>query len=254
MTSSADLACRALACLDLTSLGDADTEATVAPLYPRMRGDWGHVAALCLWPRILPHARSHVAGTGIRLATVVNFPKGRADIAVAEIETRAALVYGADEVDMVFPYQAFLAGNDAVAGRMVRALKDVCGPDVALKVILETGAIQTRDAIIRASRIAIDNGANFLKTSTGKIPGQATLEAASAMLGAIRDSGQSVGFKASGGIRTLAQARAYLAQADAIMGAGWAGPSTFRFGASGLADALIKAWAGDMTAQGKAGY
>lgn len=248
------LAARALSCLDLTSLNDADTPDSVAPLYGKMRGAWGHVAALCVWPRIVPYAKAATEGTGIRIATVVNFPKGAAHLAIAQAETRAALAYGADEVDMVFPYHAFLEGDGETAGHMVRVLKDICG-SVTLKVILETGAMPTQETIMRASLIAIENGADFLKTSTGKIDGQATLEAAEAMLGAIRMSGAShVGFKASGGIRTFDQAKAYLAQADAIMGEGWARPETFRFGASGLADALSKAWAGDLTAEGKAGY
>ena len=249
------LAASALACLDLTSLGDADTPDSVAPLYGKMRGAWGHVAALCVWPRIVPYAKAATQGTGIKVATVVNFPKGAAHLAIATAETRASLAYGADEVDMVFPYHAFLEGDGDRAGRMVRALKDICGSAITLKVILETGALPGHEAITRASHIAIDNGADFLKTSTGKIEGQATPEAAEAMLGAIKASGAAhVGFKASGGIRSFDQARAYLAQADAIMGEGWAKPATFRFGASGLADALAKAWAGDVTAESRTGY
>lgn len=248
------VAARALACLDLTSLNDADTEARVAPLYAKASGDWGHVAALCVWPRIVPYARKRFEGTGVKVATVVNFPHGRADFDVAEAETRAALAYGAEEVDMVFPYTAFLAGDEETPERLVARLKAVCGGAVALKVILESGALLTRPAIARASRIAIAGGADFLKTSTGKSRISATLEAADAILTAIRDSGAPVGFKASGGIRSYAQARAYLALADGIMGPGWAGPATFRFGASGLADALAAAWRGDAARPAEGAY
>lgn len=246
------IAARALACLDLTSLNDADTEARVAPLFAKATGNWGHVAAVCVWPRIVPYARKRFAGTDVKVATVVNFPHGRADFDIAQAETRAALAYGAQEVDMVFPYTAFLAGDEDTPLRLVERLKGLCGPEVALKVILESGALLTRPAIARASEIAIAGGADFLKTSTGKSKISATLEAADAMLGAIRASGAKVGFKASGGIRSLAQARAYLALADGVMGAGWARPDSFRFGASGLADALSAAWAGDAgkTAEG----
>ena len=208
-------------------------------LCARTRWPAGRVAAVCVWPRFVSLCRARLAGTGVRVATVTNFPAGDPDIDGALGETRAVLAQGAEEVDLVFPYGAWLAGRRTLGRDLVAACKAVCGA-TPLKVILETGRLVSAENIAAASRDAIEAGADFLKTSTGKIEVSATLAAAETMLRAIRDSARPVGFKAAGGIRIADQAIAYLALADGIMGADWARPATFRFGASGLLDDLLE--------------
>ena len=240
MTDTGTEAARALSMLDLTSLGDDDSPASVGAMLKRAVTPSGAVAAVCVWPAFVAQAKDALAGTGVRVATVSNFPHGRPDIAGAVATTKQAVADGADEVDVVWPYDSWLNGNSAIAGDLVAACKDACGSTAHLKVILETGRLQTATAIEGSSRDAIAAGADFIKTSTGKTLVSATLEAAHIMLEAIRDSGKPVGLKPSGGIRTTEQALAYLRLADNIMGAGWATPETFRFGASSLLDALLK--------------
>lgn len=240
MTDTGTEAARALSMLDLTSLGDDDSPASVGAMLKRAVTPAGLVAAVCVWPTFVAQAKSALAGTTVRVATVSNFPHGRPDIAGAVATTKQAVADGADEVDVVWPYDSWLNGNSTIAGDLVAACKDTCGTAAHLKVILETGRLQTADAIAGSSRDAIAAGADFIKTSTGKTPVSATLEAAHIMLETIRDSGKPVGLKPSGGIRTTEQALAYLRLADNIMGAGWATPETFRFGASSLLDALLK--------------
>ncbi|WP_420402612.1 deoxyribose-phosphate aldolase [Nisaea sp.] len=232
-------AARALSMLDLTSLGDDDCPDIVAALLNRAETPCGKVAAVCIWPRFVAQAKSALEDTGIRVATVANFPHGRPDIAAAVETTHQCVRDGADEVDVVWPYEAWLNGHRELAGDLVSACKAECGDKAHLKVILETGRLQTGDAIAGSARDAIAAGADFIKTSTGKTRVSATLEAAHIMLEAIRDSGRPVGLKPSGGIRTTAQAAAYLHLADKIMGSDWATPETFRFGASSLLDALL---------------
>lgn len=235
----ADIARRALPLLDLTSLNDDDDDAAIDRLCARATGRHGRVAAVCVWPRFIGRCREALAGSGVRIAAVANFPEGALDAASAVAEVQAAAAAGADEVDLVWPYAAWLDGRRAVAGDLVAACKAACGPERTLKVILETGRLRSPGNIAAASRDAIAAGADFIKTSTGKTEVSATLEAAEIMLSAIEQSGRPVGFKAAGGIRTTAQAGAYLALADRIMGPDWATPETFRFGASGLLDDLL---------------
>ncbi len=231
---------RVLPLLDLTSLNDTDNEAGIYQLCQRAVGPFGRVAAVCVWPRFVPLCRKWLDGTGVRIAAVTNFPHGREDVDCAVAETRAALNYGADEIDLVFPYTAWLNGHVELASKLVRTCKDICGSSVTLKVIIETGCLFSTANIEQASHDAIAAGADFIKTSTGKVQVNATLESAAAMLSAIKASGRKVGFKAAGGVRTASQAAAYLALADHLFGASWATPATFRFGASGLLDDLSK--------------
>ena len=237
MTADSALARRAISLLDLTSLGDDDTEEKVAVLCANADGPHGRVAAVCVWPHFVAQCRSALAGTGIEVATVANFPHGRPDIAIAVRETAFVIAEGADEVDVVLPYAAWLSGHRQHARRLVAACKEAVGKK-RLKVILETGRLVTPAAIRGAADDAIEAGADFIKTSTGKTSVSATLEAAHIMLEAIRASGKPVGLKPSGGIRTPGQAAAYLRLADHVMGEGWAKAETFRFGASGLLGAL----------------
>ena len=253
---SSSTAPRAIALLDLTELGDHATVDDVTALCTRAIGPHGKVAAVGVWPRHVAHAARQLAATGVRIATVVNFPSGNDDIdAVVEL-ARAAQLDGADELDLVLPYRAFLAGDHARGAAMISAVRQAvaAGSGKTLKVILETGELVDLVVIRAAAELAIRHGADFIKTSTGKTPVSATLGATQVMLQAIHDLDPAVGLKPSGGIRTLADAAAHLAQADTIMGPAWASPATFRFGASGLLTALEAAIDGDTTVTGKAAY
>lgn len=234
--SDGDVARRAMPLLDLTDLSDTCTDASVEALCGKARTS--RVAAVCVWPAFVARCAELIDGSPVRIATVVNFPSGGTDIERTVAETAEALDDGAHEIDLVLPYRAFLAGDTDLAGDMVEAVREICGRAV-LKVILESGAMPDAGRIAEAGRLAIGAGADFLKTSTGKSPVSATPEAAEAMLTVIRESGRPVGFKVSGGLRTVADAGRYLAIADRIMGPGWAGPQTFRIGASSLHDALL---------------
>ncbi len=226
---------RAIALLDLTDLAPETTEAAADALCARAVA--AGVAAVCVWPRFVARCAERLSGTNVRVATVVNFPAGTDPPDQAAAVTAAAIAAGADEIDVVLPYKAWLAGGvDAAAGLLLAVRQEAA--EHVLKVIIETGELPDRAAIDRATHFAIVNGADFVKTSTGKTAVSATPEAAEIVLEAIAMSGRPVGFKASGGIRTLADARTYVDLADSIMGAGWVSPTTFRLGASTLLDAL----------------
>jgi len=238
---------RALALLDLTELGDRATDTDVRSLCARAVGPHGSVAAVCVWPRHVALAAGLLQGTAVRVATVVNFPAGLDDIDDVVELARTAQADGADEIDLVLPYRALLAGAHTRPALMVAAVRQAvaAGAGGTLKVILETGELVDAALIRVAAEIAIRNGADFIKTSTGKTPVSATLAATNVMLHAIHDLDPAVGLKPSGGIRTLSEATAHLAQADKIMGSTWVSPATFRFGASGLLTALKAVLDGD---------
>lgn len=250
-------ALRALQLMDLTSLNDDDNDAKVMALCQQARSPAGFTAAVCIYPRFIPLARKSLRELGaevVRIATVTNFPQGNQDIDIAVAETRAAVAYGADEVDLVFPYRALLAGDEAVGFELVKACKAACGDTVLLKVIIESGELKSEALIRRAAELAIDAGADFIKTSTGKVPVNATLEAARIMLQVIKEKDPHVGFKAAGGVKDAAQAAEYLALADEIMGEGWVSQRTFRFGASSLLASLLATLGHGSTPSGTSGY
>jgi len=226
--------------LDLTSLTGVETEAQIEALCAKATGPCGQVAAICVFARHLPLAASRLARlgvTGVKLATVANFPGGELDPAGSVREIAEAVSLGATEVDLVFPYRAFLGGQTERAGLFLDACRQAC--PVPLKIILETGVLETPELIRAASLLAVDRGADFLKTSTGKSAVHATLPAARTMLEVIAQTGGAVGFKASGGLRTMDDALAYLKLAEEIMGRDWICPRTLRFGASGLLDDVL---------------
>jgi deoxyribose-phosphate aldolase len=225
----------ALACLDLTSLGDADTAADVERLCLRAQGRFGLPAAVCVWPRFAALARSRLP-RAVAVAAVANFPDGGADPAPALRDIDVIGAAGAQEVDVVLPYRDL----DRAAA-LLAAVRRAC-EGLTLKVILETGELAALggDAVVRrACRIALDAGADFLKTSTGKVTVNATPEAARLLLEAIaadRDARDHVGFKAAGGVRTVADAATYIALVRAHLGAAALTPRRFRIGASSLLD------------------
>ncbi len=237
-------ALRALQLMDLTTLDDKDTDERIIALCQSAKSAVGNTAAICIYPRFIPIAKKQLLAQGspdIRIATVTNFPHGNDDIDVAEAQTREAVAYGADEVDVVFPYRALIAGNEQIGFDLVKRCKAACG-EVLLKVIIETGELKTPALIQRASEIAIDAGADFIKTSTGKVAVNATPEAAEIMLNVIKNKGvaQTVGFKPAGGVRTVEEAAQFLAMADRIMGPDWADKNHYRFGASSLLASLLE--------------
>lgn len=228
---------RLLACLDLTVLDEDASPAVIDALCAKAMTPVP-VAAVCVYPEYVDRCRQALAGRPIRVATVTNFPDGGADLERCARETRRALAAGAQEIDVVFPWHALLEGCEQVGSDLVALCKRLCDGKARLKVILETGSLAHPALIARASTLAIQAGADFIKTSTGKVAVNATLEAARVMLETIKTHGGRCGFKAAGGIRSPGTAAAYRDLADDLLGPGWASPERFRIGASSLYDEL----------------
>ncbi|MEO7067118.1 MAG: deoxyribose-phosphate aldolase [Rhodanobacter sp.] len=228
------LAARLLTLLDLTSLGENDTPEQIEELCRTATASPYPPAAVCVYPEHVTTAHHCLRDTSVKVATVVNFPDGGSDPVRVERETRRALAAGADEIDLVLPYRALLDGDAACARTVVRACRAVCTDGIKLKLILETGVLATRELIRSACEIGIEEGVDFLKTSTGKVPVNATPEAAAQILDAIAAAGGHCGFKAAGGIRTLDDAMIYLDLAEMRLGADWCNAKHFRIGASAL--------------------
>lgn len=246
----------ALRCLDLTSLKDDDTPESIAALARRANTRHGAPAALCVFPQFVPVALRALAEQqleGVRVATVVNFPRGESAPEQVVQDIGDALASGADEIDLVFPWRALLAGDRNAAHALVSRCKRACG-EALLKVILETGELQTPRWIREASEIALAAGADFLKTSTGKVPVNATPEAAALMLEVIGEHGGRAGLKVAGGVATLADVQVYVALAAAAYGAERLSPHTLRFGASSLLPVLLAALDGRSAGASEGGY
>jgi deoxyribose-phosphate aldolase len=250
----ADAARVALRCLDLTSLNDADGEAEVARLCRRARSPFGDVAALCVWPRLAASARAQLPPR-IAVAAVANFPAGGSDIDAALRDVQQIVAAGAQEVDVVLPWRALQSGDDAAAARLLAAVRQACA-GLCLKVILETGELREAAPIRRASGLALDAGADFLKTSTGKTASGATLAAAEVMLRTIAAhpaACERAGFKVSGGIRLVADVLPYIALCRRHLGDAALQPRRFRIGASSLLgdiEAVLGGTSGSAVAEG----
>ena len=247
--TDADVAALALATLDLTDLGDSTSQENALALAARA-AEHG-TAAVCVWPRYVAACAEALAGTGVKVATVVNFPSGDEPVADVKAMTLRAVADGADEIDVVLPYRAFLAVQVGRAEEVLDAVAEASG-DAAVKVIIESGELATPEAITAAAHLAIDHGADFVKTSTGKSPVSATPEAAEAILSVIaaRPAGSApIGFKASGGVRSVDDARVYIEIADRLLGEDWITPDTFRFGASSLLDDVLRVLDDDASAE-----
>ncbi len=228
MTARRPASRRIVPLLDLTNLDESCATEAVIALCDRARQ--AGVAAVCVWPRFVAQARKELRGSSVRVATVLNFPAG-------EVTTAWEIPADADEVDVVFPWQAFLAGDAEGARTTIESVRAACG-DRLLKVILESGAFPAPESLRAACDLCLDAGADFLKTSTGKrLPG-ATPEAVRVLCAASRAVGKQVGVKISGGVRTLAQAQEYLEIVADLMGLNWIEAAHVRFGASALLDAL----------------
>jgi deoxyribose-phosphate aldolase len=242
--SRSDQARRLMSLTDLTSLNESDNATSVRTLSTLARTAPVRPATVCIWARWIPVALEALQGTGTPVCAVANFPSGAAAPEAAAAQTAAAVAAGATEVDVVFPYRAMLAGDLQVGLHLVRACREACGEWALLKVILETGRLLEAENIRQAAEIAIDGGAHFLKTSTGKTQPAATRAAADVLLDVIAAAarrGRSIGFKASGGIRTIEDAWVYLALYEQRFGTGSAAASNFRIGASGLFKELMAA-------------
>lgn len=240
---------RLVSFLDLTTLEPTDTEAKVERLCQRALRPLPHhpdvtVAAVCVYPSLLSAAKRVLEGSPVKLASVAGaFPTGLSPLDVKVFEVRRALDLGAQEIDTVILRGAMLEGDEAKVFDELSSLREACG-SATMKVILETGELGSEERIRRASDIALRAGADFLKTSTGKIATGATLEATRPMLEALRDherkSGKRVGIKVAGGIRKADQALAFVDLVRDVLGEGWLTPSLFRIGASSLLDDLAR--------------
>jgi len=239
----------AIRCIDLTTLEGQDTPGKVAALCAKaLHPDPSDpsipsVAAVCIYPALVPVAAERLRGTGVHVASVATaFPSGQTFTSIKVAETREAVAAGADEVDMVIDRGAFLSGNYQKVFDEIGQVKEASGR-AHLKVILETGELGTYDNVRRASVLAMAAGADFIKTSTGKIQPAATLPVALVMMEAIRDfhreTGRVVGFKPAGGIRTAKQAIAYLVVLNETLGPAWLTPERFRLGASTLLNDIL---------------
>ncbi|MEV0730818.1 deoxyribose-phosphate aldolase [Polymorphospora sp. NPDC050346] len=239
----------AIRMVDLTTLEGADTPGKVRALSAKaVRPDPADpscpaVAAVCVYPAMVPVAAEVLRGTGVHLASVATaFPSGQAPLEVKLADTRAAVAAGADEIDMVINRGAFLSGRYLEVFEEITAVKEACGA-AHLKVILETGELATYDNVRRASWLAMLAGGDFIKTSTGKVPVAATLPVTLVMLEAVRDfrarTGRQVGVKPAGGIRTTKDAVKYLVLVNETAGEDWLDPDWFRFGASTLLNDLL---------------
>lgn len=187
---------------------------------------YGTTAAVCVYPEWVPLARKLLKKTPVKVATVVNFPAGGNDFKLMKDEIKKGLSGGADEIDAVFPYRDFLAGNTDSCRRFLDIIQRECGKHTS-KIILETGELNHVSTIAAAVKLCLEYDIDFIKTSTGKTPISATVGAANIILETIRDSGRDVGFKASGGIREFEEARKYLILSEVILGADWPDPGAF---------------------------
>jgi len=244
----------AISMIDLTTLEGQDTPGKVRALCAKARRPdpadptCPPVAAICVYPDMVPVARAALDGSAIHVASVAtSFPSGRAALDVKLQDTRAAVAAGADEIDMVIDRGAFLSGDYQLVFDEIVAVKEACarpdGEPAHLKVIMETGELMTYDNVRRASWLSMLAGADFIKTSTGKVQPAATLPVTLVMLEAVRDfrdaTGRMVGVKPAGGIRSSKDAIRYLVTVNETAGDDWLTPEWFRFGASSLLNDLL---------------
>ncbi len=239
----------AISMMDLTTLEGKDTPGKVAHLCRKamapceLKYDVPACAAVCVYPNLVAAAKANLAGSNVKVAAVATaFPSGLSALKVKLDDVRHAVAAGADEIDMVIDRGQFLSGQYNKVVNEITRVKEACGP-AHLKVIFETGELQTYDNVRRVSWLAMLAGAHFIKTSTGKVQPAATLPVTMVMLEAVRDfreaTGQMVGVKPAGGIRTSKDAIKYLVVVNEVAGPDWLDPDWFRFGASTLLNELL---------------
>jgi deoxyribose-phosphate aldolase len=234
----------AIRLIDLTSLNNNDSHKNITDLCNKAKSPQGNVATVCVYPKFIKTARSCLDSlelNQVKITTVCNFPHGnyKIETVLAEIETAISL--GANEIDVVIPYNKLIANKDTnTPYKLLRAAKEICESTIKLKAIIESGVLQYNSLITDATYLSIDAGVDFIKTSTGKVPNNASLASAECILNAIKKYSSSVGFKASGGIKLAEEAIRYLQLAENIMGKNWISVDRFRFGASSLLDSLVR--------------
>ncbi len=226
--------------LDLTSLNENDNESTIDLLCTQATTPYGKVAAVCIYPQYVSLAHHKLRDKAIHIATVCNFPDGSQNLETTLLEIQQATTNGADEIDLVLPYYSFLQDKQKEIQSYLANCRSILNPNQRLKIILETGSYLDKNDIALATRLAIESGAHFIKTSTGKIPIGATPEAADVIFKTIKSINPNVGFKASGGVRHIEDALIYLRLAEKWMGESWVQPEHFRIGASRLLHDLLK--------------
>ena len=247
----------AIQCMDLTTLEGKDSEGRVRSLCAKAIRPAPHlpdvpsVAAVCIYPNLVAVAKEALRGSSVKVASVAtSFPSGLSSLEVKLADTQSAIAAGADEIDMVIDRGAFLSGHEREVFDEIVAVKALCGT-VHLKVILETGELGSYDNVRRASDLALEAGADVIKTSTGKVGTNATFPVAVTMCEAIRDysrrTGRRAGLKVAGGVRTTKQALTYLVIIKETLGDGWLTPDLFRIGASSLLDDLLMQYEKELT-------
>ncbi len=234
-----------LSCLDLTNLDENATLDEISALCEKSETPMGNVAAVCVFPRYVEYVFERLRHNTVKVATVVNFPDGDDDIDHIKATTQDMINAGAQEIDIVIPYVAFLEGDDVSVIRALKACQGAMTQMAIMKVIIETGAFEEDNDIYQASMLAIQQGADFLKTSTGKHALGASFETAAIMMQAIKDVHEKdpdackVGIKISGGVRSTEEACQYFALARSILGEDWLDPTLFRIGSSRLLQKLV---------------
>lgn len=234
------IAKRLIPLIDLTRLIEHDRDESIRELCQTAQTSQGPVAAVCIYPNFVPLAKQCLQQTSIQIAAVANFPTGNEMLNDCIEEIEIALQHGANEIDVVLPYQRYLDGEVNDVRDFLQTCRGVCEKPVILKVILETGALINPEVIADATDLAITCGADFIKTSTGKINVGASVNAAMAILDVIQQyPKKNVGLKLSGGIQTVAQAAEYIDLIEKKMGRSWISPRTLRFGASRLLQDIL---------------
>ena len=236
------LAQQVIGILELASLNADDTPQRIIALCQRALTPVGHVAAICVLPRFAGLARrtlDSLCARDIKVVAAVNFPGGSPCVSSADMEAHAAIVAGADEIDVVYPFHALLGGDKQVGAEIVNACRVRCGNNGVLTVTLETGVLRDPQVIHGASCVAIQEGANFLKTSTGKQAVNPTAQASRILIAAIAESGAHVGLNVSGNVRTLNEARVHMDLVRARFGLRWLEQGRLRLGSTSLLDDLL---------------
>jgi deoxyribose-phosphate aldolase len=239
----------AVSMIDLTTLEGKDSPGKVSALCRKavmpLEGfnEIPHVAAICVYPNLIKTAKQALAGSSVKVASVAaSFPSGQSPLKIKVEEVKKAVAAGADEIDIVISRGEFLKGNYDFVSNEIKSIKEACGHS-HLKVILETGELETFDNVRKASFLAMSSGADFIKTSTGKVQPSATLPVTLVMLEAIRDyfyeTGRMIGMKPAGGIRNTKEAISYLCLVKETLGDKWLTPDLFRIGASSLLNDLL---------------
>lgn len=234
-----DVAKHLIPCIDLTLLSNSSTSADVMVLCEQAQTAHGNVATVCVFPQWIEVAKPALQGVGIEIATVVNFPKPTLSIDECQRDIETAIAKGADEIDLVMPYDLLAQGGQSRVAKILKRCRDTSQGHV-LKVIIESGELGSDGLIRTASELVVDSGADFVKTSTGKTEVGATLQAAESILTVLKNSGTNTGLKLSGGIRTMLSAYEYVQLVERYLGDQWQQPARFRIGASQLLQDIIR--------------